>query len=274
MNKKTKELIDALQQATKIVDIKDLIHQLELASYAESLPCLTWGISSNIVLHSIDLVIKKHTLLNGFNAKVINGIYNAHMANIENFKSEKVDYAIFCNFFDALIPYLESRVSLLNLEFMEQIKNNFISEIKIILKESNNFKFIFIPLLHLKNSIPITSNSPTESQKLLSELNDMLRSEVAKYCNVILLDSNEIISQSGREATINNRFYLNYKSPYTIIFYEEFIKQIFLCTRANKNYFYKALVLDCDNTLWGGIVAEDGLDELVLNPYEYPGNIY
>ena len=35
----------------------------------------------------------------------------------------------------------------------------------------------------------------------------------------------------------------------------------------------KVLVLDMDNTLWGGVVGEDGLDELALGQ-EYPGSAY
>ena len=34
------------------------------------------------------------------------------------------------------------------------------------------------------------------------------------------------------------------------------------------------LALDCDNTLWGGIVGEEGVGGLQLAPYGFPGNIY
>ena len=33
----------------------------------------------------------------------------------------------------------------------------------------------------------------------------------------------------------------------------------------------KVAVLDCDNTLWGGIVGEDGLAGIHLDPNDYPG---
>jgi FkbH-like protein len=35
----------------------------------------------------------------------------------------------------------------------------------------------------------------------------------------------------------------------------------------------KVLVVDGDNTLWGGIIGEDGLDGIALGP-EYPGSVY
>jgi FkbH-like protein len=36
----------------------------------------------------------------------------------------------------------------------------------------------------------------------------------------------------------------------------------------------KVLVLDCDNTLWGGVIGESGLEEIQLDPYDYPGVAY
>lgn len=36
----------------------------------------------------------------------------------------------------------------------------------------------------------------------------------------------------------------------------------------------KVLVLDADNTLWGGVLGEDGLDNIDLHPTVYPGNVY
>ncbi|MHC4706357.1 MAG: HAD-IIIC family phosphatase, partial [Planctomycetota bacterium] len=35
----------------------------------------------------------------------------------------------------------------------------------------------------------------------------------------------------------------------------------------------KCIVLDCDNTLWGGIIGEDGMAGIALGP-EYPGNCF
>ena len=36
----------------------------------------------------------------------------------------------------------------------------------------------------------------------------------------------------------------------------------------------KVLVLDCDNTLWGGILGEDGINGIKINGLSYPGRIF
>lgn len=36
----------------------------------------------------------------------------------------------------------------------------------------------------------------------------------------------------------------------------------------------KCLVLDCDNTLWGGVIGEDGIEGIQLDGHDYPGRVY
>ena len=33
-------------------------------------------------------------------------------------------------------------------------------------------------------------------------------------------------------------------------------------------------MLDCDNTLWGGVIGEDLISGISLGPYDYPGNAF
>jgi FkbH-like protein len=55
--------------------------------------------------------------------------------------------------------------------------------------------------------------------------------------------------------------------PYLSFNVANIIKSIF-----GKNK--KGLVLDCDNTLWGGVIGDDGVEQLVLGPEESEGQVY
>lgn len=61
------------------------------------------------------------------------------------------------------------------------------------------------------------------------------------------------------------------------LFSEEFMailaKKLVACLNASAGIIRKCLVLDCDNTLWGGIIGEDGLDGIHLGP-DWPGREY
>lgn len=68
--------------------------------------------------------------------------------------------------------------------------------------------------------------------------------------------------------------YFLYKNPYTAKFLYELAHDIFMEIRGYKGYFKKLLILDCDNTLWRGIIGEDGIEGIKLSPEDFPGNIF
>jgi FkbH-like protein len=78
----------------------------------------------------------------------------------------------------------------------------------------------------------------------------------------------------GHAAAFDTRFYFRNKAPYTGVFFNELARRIASISRNFGTYFYKVLVLDCDNTLWGGVIGEDLISGIKLGPFDYPGNIY
>ena len=83
--------------------------------------------------------------------------------------------------------------------------------------------------------------------------------------NFILVEIDKIIATLGIENVINFRNFYQCKSLYTIDFlkkYSFFISPVVLSLFGKSK---KALILDCDNTLWNGIVGEDGIDGIQLS---------
>ena len=70
------------------------------------------------------------------------------------------------------------------------------------------------------------------------------------------------------------RSYQRFRAPFTPAFLDEFAGEVYYATRGFGAYFYKALVLDCDGTLWGGILGEDLAEGIKLGPFGYPGSMY
>ena len=64
------------------------------------------------------------------------------------------------------------------------------------------------------------------------------------------------------------------RAPFRTAFLNLYARQISRVACALKGRVKKCLVLDCDNTLWGGVVGEDGLDGIKLDLNEYPGRAY
>jgi predicted enzyme involved in methoxymalonyl-ACP biosynthesis len=78
----------------------------------------------------------------------------------------------------------------------------------------------------------------------------------------------------GRPGAFDTRFYFRSKAPYTGAYMNELARRIAAAARGFGAHFYKVLALDCDNTLWGGVIGEDLLAGIKLGPYDYPGNIF
>lgn len=89
-----------------------------------------------------------------------------------------------------------------------------------------------------------------------------------------LVDWNMLAAHLGAFETYDHRFWHTSRSPFKRGFLSVYGAEIAKVAAALKGNNKKVLALDCDNTLWGGIVGEDGLSGIKLDPYEYPGNIY
>ncbi|WP_130471013.1 HAD-IIIC family phosphatase [Candidatus Magnetaquicoccus inordinatus] len=107
----------------------------------------------------------------------------------------------------------------------------------------------------------------------LQRLNTALRAVVSAVANAYFVDMGLCLARVGESHFYDERYWHMARAPYTLeacaAIAQEDVK--FLRARFGKNK--KCLVLDCDNTLWGGIVGEDGLNGIKLGTTS-PGSAY
>jgi len=89
----------------------------------------------------------------------------------------------------------------------------------------------------------------------------------------LLLDLDEALAQLGRERFFDPRFWYSSRFPFSASAGREIARRVASLGAVIKHPKAKVIVLDADNTLWGGIVGEDGLHGIALGP-DYPGNAY
>jgi FkbH-like protein len=90
---------------------------------------------------------------------------------------------------------------------------------------------------------------------------------------VNLLDLDDVAAQVGRQAFFDQRFWRTAKAPFGPQAAREVARRIVAIGTVIKQPKLKVIVLDADNTLWGGIVGEDGFHGIGLG-LDYPGNAY
>jgi len=89
----------------------------------------------------------------------------------------------------------------------------------------------------------------------------------------LFLDLDEVLAQIGREAFFDPRLWYSAQFPFAAPAAHEFSRRVVALGAAMKFPKAKVIALDADNTLWGGIIGEDGFDGIALG-HEYPGNAY
>jgi FkbH-like protein len=106
-------------------------------------------------------------------------------------------------------------------------------------------------------------------RRLNSRLVDLARSTEGVY----LVDLDLLRSALGAEAWTDRRYWHLARAPFSrdacLLLAAEYLKFF----RALRGKSKKCLVLDCDNTLWGGIVGEDGLAGIRIGT-TFPGSAF
>ncbi|MST93988.1 MAG: HAD-IIIC family phosphatase [Pedosphaera sp.] len=152
--------------------------------------------------------------------------------------------------------------------------NSLLAAIEAIPPKSFVLISTFIPAF--RTSMPLAPGHPVLGRDSAAfELNRTLRDFIARRPNRCgLLDFERIAARLGEAATLDRRFGLMMKAPFRPEFIAAAAGEIIRHLRCRYLPPKKVLVLDCDNTLWGGIVGEVGPEGIQLDPYEYPGIAY
>ena len=89
----------------------------------------------------------------------------------------------------------------------------------------------------------------------------------------LLLDLDDVMLTVGGQQFFDRRYWFSARYPFTPQAAMEFARRVAVIGELLTTPKAKVLVLDADNTLWGGVIGEDGIDGIALGP-DYPGNAY
>jgi FkbH-like protein len=107
----------------------------------------------------------------------------------------------------------------------------------------------------------------------ICQINQQLRQIAGEHRGVYLLDYDGLVARHGRLRWRDERKWLIARMPIAAEHLMDMAREWlrFLIPLTGKTS--KVLVADLDNTLWGGIIGEDGMTGIKLGP-EYPGAAY
>jgi len=103
--------------------------------------------------------------------------------------------------------------------------------------------------------------------------NEKLRVLKKEYNNLIIFDWQRIVFEYGYKNLTDNKFWYLGRIKFNSFCFEIIKDELNNILKAYTGKIKKVLVLDLDNTLWGGIIGEDGIDGIKLSE-DGEGKIY
>lgn len=172
------------------------------------------------------------------------------------------------NFFDGLYQ----RLLFANKSEIDDTLENIKGQISSVL---NNAKDVPLVLFNEFSAKPFTCGMD-EGLIPLSEIADDLNQFVKNfnYNNVVIIKTDDIYCKLSLEKSVSHRDYFMAKSLYTVDFYKEYSLRAVAASRHLMGKGKKCIVFDCDNTLWGGVIGEDGLNGIHINSSSQKGLVF
>ena len=138
--------------------------------------------------------------------------------------------------------------------YWESIKD--FSNIKII---QNNFAYIND---YLFGNYSLKEKSAFAFQ--LQKINYLLSEKASEYKNVFLLDLISIQSEIGTSKFYDPKMYYSSKISIALDALPLVAINIIDIIKASMGRIKKCIILDLDNTLWGGVIGDDGIEHIEL----------
>lgn len=154
----------------------------------------------------------------------------------------------------------------------EELRSVFISGLESLL-ERENCPWVLINTIEVLDD-SLVGIDRTRLLGILFSLNAKLVELTVKYSKLRLIDTASALAKLGFERSYNVKNDFIMKQPYKrdgvealAEAYTRSLEEIFLPRK-------KVLAVDADNTLWLGVLGEDGVDGIKIDPTTYPGSAY
>ncbi len=114
---------------------------------------------------------------------------------------------------------------------------------------------------------------PDQRRILIEKLNARIIEHYQGHPRIQILDLDALVAYFGCQNALSPQMMSMARIPFSEAFLAMLARRIISHIVATKGLARKCLVLDCDNTLWGGIIGEDGLDGIQIG-HDSPGREY
>lgn len=110
-------------------------------------------------------------------------------------------------------------------------------------------------------------------KEMIMDLNTQIEKMIQNEPSAFVYDFNSFVTRYGKENVFNYKQYFFGNMQVALDFIPYLAEDFMAYVKASVGINLKCIVLDLDNTLWGGVVGEEGFDGIHLGPTP-PGNAF
>ena len=148
-----------------------------------------------------------------------------------------------------------------------------------VLKSIKNYSdIIIVPNWILKqpneNNLALAYSKNFGIERNLSFMNYYLSEQLSSEKNFFVLNSSKWLLNCGVNNAYSSKLWYLSKTPFSNNFFKEVISDITNLYNSTKGLNRKLLILDLDDTLWGGIVGEVGWKNLRIGGHDHLGEAF
>jgi FkbH-like protein len=129
----------------------------------------------------------------------------------------------------------------------------------------------FAPIRPFSATIAEQTGATVGIDRLATELNAELIAALADLPDTQVVPVSTVIADLGRQACDPGKYWLIGRVAFARAFAEPYARLVAGIMMAQTGKTARALAIDLDNTLWGGVVGDDGVENLKLGT-DHPGN--
>jgi len=135
--------------------------------------------------------------------------------------------------------------------------------IRVVISENSNASVLWFGYEDWQWNSSFVFGSPYALNGLVDKINAQIREELGS--EITFIDTKRVIASIGipNAYSTKNKYRWNY--PYNQLLSEKIGLEIYKQYLITHGITKKCIVVDCDNVLWGGILSEDGFENIKLS---------
>ena len=254
-----------------ILDIMDYnsLRKLVKGINTEGFPNIKIAFLGNYSNQFLTTAIERHGRLFDLNIETFEGGYNQTGIDILSPDSELYNFNPEFVFLGFDSKPLKNDFNKLSLENKSIFGDKFLAEVKLYVKTLSgrmNTKIIFANFIEEFDDVfNFLASKNTESFSFqLQRINVGLSELSIEFDNLFIMDLKGMAFRKGRSNVLSNKLYVNTSQPYDLNFIPVISKSIIDLVTNFRGSFSKCLILDLDNTLWGGVIGDDGMNNIEI----------